>query len=513
MPLDSPDCPDTDAFILHSRRLMLLLGIALGTVIATWGHQLGGPVAAIAATLLFSFSPNFLGHAPLVKNDVAITLCAAGLFLAVWRAGRRLTVWNVLAIALLCAAAVTTKFTGLLFGPIVAVMLLGRALANAPWETFWRRLDQRRERVVVAVLVLLIAAGVSYAGIWAAYGFRFGPARDPAVQMDLKQMAVYTAMSEMTVELGHVPSAEEAQLWQPSLATRAAFVMNDMHFLPQPWLYGLLYTYQSALARPSYLMGQYSGTGWWYYFPLAMAFKTPLATLVAAGLALVVLVLFLRRRGWRAAATWSAACLVVPAALFLAAAMRSNLNLGLRHIFPVYALLYLGIGLAAAHAWRTWRRTARVAGVVLALGLIGGTLSAFPDFIAFFNVPSGGARGGLRLLGDSNLDWGQDLKLLAQWQQAHRGERLYLAYFGLADPWSYGIRYTNLHGGYQFGARYEQVSGPGVIAVSATTLQGVYLPDDLRPFYAHLREQERPIDVLGGTIYLYAYPPGRPVGR
>src|SRR6185436_15895222 len=121
--------------------------------------------------------------------------------------------------------------------------------------------------------------------------------------------------------------------------------------------------------------------------------------------------------------------------------------------------------------------------------------------IAFFNVASRPYR--LTLLGDSNLDWGQDLPLLAAWQRAHPDENLYLGYFGQADPAHYGIRARRLP------TSDPRVPGtelptPGeraTLAISATHLQGIYIWNPwLDRFYAAARRQ-RPRAVLG-TIYL-----------
>ena len=71
----------------------------------------------------------------------------------------------------------------------------------------------------------------------------------------------------------------------------------------------------------------------------------------------------------------------------------------------------------------------------------------------------------------------------------------------MCDPEFYGINYTNLPGGYPFGPPVEQPQGEGIIAVSATALQGVYLGPEM---YAQLRARE-PLEVLGGTIYLYKH--------
>jgi hypothetical protein len=132
------------------------------------------------------------------------------------------------------------------------------------------------------------------------------------------------------------------------------------------------------------------------------------------------------------------------------------------------------------------------------------TLSAYPNFIAFFNVPARGV-GPLRLLSDSNLDWGQDLPLLERWRAEHPDGSLNLAYFGTADPSAYGIVYRNVHGGYDFGPERVSPEGPGYLAVSATILQSTYLPADLRRYYLEWQARE-PVAILGGSIWVYRLP-------
>jgi hypothetical protein len=274
--------------------------------------------------------------------------------------------------------------------------------------------------------------------------------------------------------------------------------------LPEAWLTGLLSTYQVSLSHANYLLGRVSSGGWWYYFPLAMLVKSPIALILASVIALIVSLPIVFRRPLDSEQAWTVACLVFPPAVFLLMAMTSNLNYGVRHILPIYPFIYIGIGLAAACAWRRWRGLTAIVAGALGLLLSVETLTAFPNYIAFFNVAAGGARGGFDLLGDSNLDWGQDLKLLADWQRRHSDADLYLAYYGAADPAYYGIRYHNLPGG--IGPPADQATLPAhghvVIAVSATTLQGIYLPPNLRAFYEPLRHVP-PTEVLGGSIYLF----------
>jgi len=198
-------------------------------------------------------------------------------------------------------------------------------------------------------------------------------------------------------------------------------------------------------------------------------------------------------------------CLSLPALLYLAIAMTSKTHHGLRHVLPVYPMLFIAIGVAAAYAWRRSRGVGRSLIVLLAIGLMTETARAFPHYIPFFNSAVQW-RGGLNLLSESNLDWGQDLPLLAKWQQDHPGRKMYLSYYGTADPAYYGIRAIDVREA-KIDQREAWPSEAGaVLAVSATHVQGVAVDPDLRKIYTRLRDRE-PLAVLGGSIYLYDLSP------
>jgi hypothetical protein len=502
---------DADGFIARSRAMMLLLGVALGALLAHWAWRLAGAGAAITATMLFAFDPNLLAHAPLVKNDVALALVMLAVSHAVWHIGQHLTPARAVALGLLCGAGLTIKFSALLLGPIIAIMFLARAMLPTPWPMLHWSLERFWQRLIAAAAVCMLALALSVLVIWAAYGFRYLPSDDPGAQLDLQEQLDYTARNETAARLGRPwPSQEEIAKWRPSPLVRTIVWAHEHRVLPQAWLHGLLYTHQSTVARKTYLLGQTSITGWWYYFPLTMLFKSPLSLLGGCVGAACVLVWAwkhggssLRRRAW------AAACLGIPPAIYLAVAMASNLNLGLRHILPVYPFIFLGIGLGASWLWHDRPVLARRIGLLLAAGLVLETAIAFPNYISFFNAVAGAGTNELNLLSDSNLDWGQDLPALADWQQGHLGVPLYLAYFGTAAPAHYGIEYRGLAGGFYFDAEpldirsIEQLPRRGVLAVSATTLQGVYVEDPHRALYEQVRTRLKPMDVLGGSIYLY----------
>jgi hypothetical protein len=501
-----------EALIDRARIRMIFLGTLLGVVIAWWAWRLAGPVAGVVALGAFCLDPNFLAHAPLIKNDVPVALALTALMAVVWLAGERAT-WLRCALAVfLTGVCPAIKYSGILAIPILAVALLCRALEVRDWQIAAWTARTRWQRIAGAATIVAATIPVCYAIIWAGYRFTFSPTGDPAHLFDPKQFELMCAQGESIRAHGNPLDVSTETMrqwinqWQPGpfvIATRWA---NNHHLLPQGWLMGFLALYGSSIARRSFLCGQLSMTGWWYYYPLAMLFKTPLATLIGLFPA-VVLCLRWRQIVLRPGSWWPLCAAMVAPVFYLAVAMRSPLGLGLRHILPVYPFLFilLGVMAAAGAKHRPWATATLVS--VLALGLAVETYCAYPDFIPFFNVAAGGARGGLELLSDSNLDWGQDLPALADWQHRHPNRQLYLSYFGTADPRYYGIHYVEIPG--EMPAHPDQlVPGPGpkVYAISATTLQGTYLEQSQSNQLKWYRNHE-PTAVLGGSIYIFSDDP------
>src|SRR5947207_1106509 len=108
-------------FAARTHRIALLICAALLIIFALIAWL--AVVAAVVATGLFALDPNFLAHAPIVKNDVVFSLAMLGLCFALWRAGQRLTWPRAIAVALLCVAMLGAKFSGILAGVLVPVLL------------------------------------------------------------------------------------------------------------------------------------------------------------------------------------------------------------------------------------------------------------------------------------------------------------------------------------------------------------------------------------------------------
>lgn len=493
---------DMDAVFQPARMRMLLLGVAVGVLIGVWAWQLAGRWAALLAMALFCFDPNFLAHAPLMKDDVVFALLWCGLAMALWRVGRCGRWLNILALVVLPGLAMCNKYSGLLAFPVLALGLLIRCFLGQSWTVLGWNLSGLRGKMVASSVIFVTALIVAWGGVWASYRFHYIPMPATKISLAERDFVLLDAQWRYTTKNHHTATTRELEETPQDLPMRLILWANHKKLLPQAFCYGLIYTRASVVSRSAFLCGQRSTEGWWYYFPVAMLFKTPLATLAIGVMGIPVIVVLLMRKHVNTSTQWSAICLLFPVVFYMASAMCSHLNIGLRHILPLYPLLYVAAAwgmVRLMHQWPT--RLAIAVSIFLVAGLVAETLAAYPNFIPFFNAACGGSRGGIHLLGDSNLDWGQDLTALASWQKQHSEPTLYLSYFGQAIPDYYGIQYVDADL-----ATDEQIErSPGILAISASNLQGMYLDEKLRARYMQLLKRE-PMAILGGSIYLFPWP-------
>jgi hypothetical protein len=160
--------------------------------------------------------------------------------------------------------------------------------------------------------------------------------------------------------------------------------------------------------------------------------KTPIPFLLLAGIGGVTLLLSARRNRLAAAP-------VLAAAAILATAMPANLNIGVRHVLPMYPMLAVcaGVGLTGLWSWTRARPAGAVLSVILAGWLIGESVRAHPDYLPYFNQLAGDHPEEVLVAGD--LDWGQDLGRLVDTLRARKIQHLSLTYFGKADLTKQGL--------------------------------------------------------------------------
>jgi predicted membrane-bound dolichyl-phosphate-mannose-protein mannosyltransferase len=419
-----------DTILLRARSMTILVTLLFGVALAAWTRRRFGAPAALAALFFFAFDPNIIAHSRYVTTDMVATVF---IFLAcvLWAEFLEETRTRYLILAgIALGLALVSKFSAAILLPIFLLLSLIRRW-HAPAILSGRHL------VRSFLIVIALAAAV----ILIVY------APDP-------------------------------------------FSRGRIHFSDHRWVQGLKLVWgHNRLGHESYLLGQISKKGWWYYFPVAFAVKTPVATLAAFGLAIcLALLAFRRRRLGRLSFRWFA--ITVPPLAFFATAMAGHIDLGLRHILPVYPFLFVFI------AGVLLKKANTIAVVAVACLLLVESIWIYPDYLAFFNFASGGPGSGPRYLVDSNIDWGQDMKKLKCYMDAHHLTFFCTAYFGTADFTYYGIGQQHLPTAWE---TEERRNADCIAAASVTPLYGLYVPGDP---YRWLRER-RPIAKIGYSIYLY----------
>ena len=274
-----------------------------------------------------------------------------------------------------------------------------------------------------------------------------------------------------------------------------------------PWLRLREHT---AGGHAAYLLGQNSLHGWWYYFPVAFALKTPLPILLLGLYGLMrttycILRNLLAKQPFILHLTPHASRLTLYLfpLLYAAASLASTLNIGYRHLLPMLPFLYIGI---ANSGWRSKHHVSRFTQYALLAWLMLGTLRIAPHYLAYFNELAGGTDNGWRFLADSNTDWGQAYKDLARFQAEQGVGTVQLSAFIFYDPAVYGVDYTPLtplRGDTPaiFPSRLNPP--PGDYVISATTLAGIPLVDP--EMYDWFRKRA-PNAKIGQVLFYYHIP-------
>lgn len=469
---------DADSMLYRARFMIVLLGVLLGVMVFSWAHELFGFWTALIVLALYTVEPNILAHARLVTTDFGITCFLFGTVYFLWRTCRHLTLFNVTGMTLFFSLAHISKFSAILLGPIVVLCFAGRVVFTDGWTVrigvWYRALATRMQRLAAAVLLCLLLGITCYWAIWAVYRFRYQPSPSPSV-----------FKFESNPEGKRMPAMARVATW-----------VDQHQLLPNTYVQGFILGQTMSTSRSAYLCGKHYTTGLWRYFPVAFSIKTPFVVigLFLAGLALAL---------WNPRQCHDALCCIMAALLvYGTVAMASKINIGLRHILPLYPFVILTTGFAL-HLLCVKLRPLFVSMVPLVAVIELATV--YPHVLTFFNGWAGGPSQGRHYLIDANLDWGQDLKRLKFWMDANKVDYVSLRYWGTADPNYYGIQGSaiDLH------KMDQSIRLPGYVAISATYLQGAYAqfwegelgsakPDVCSP----LRDM-KPVAVIGNTILVY----------
>ena len=477
--------------LVAARIPIMLTGMLLLAGLWLWARQLAGRWAGWIALFLAMLDPNLIANSRVVTTDLVLT---AFFFLAMWRfwcwlkqslrQAQRTQFWlNTLWVGIFAGLAISSKYTGLFIWPVallcgfIYITTLDKETIQSHWKNW---LFGFMGMGLISLLVL-----------WAVYGFSVGVANDFPLAIPLPAPFFWQS------------------LWRT--------------FVKLP---------DEATAKLNFLLGEVSPGGWWYYFPVALAVKTPLPTLILSVVGMVAV--------WRNQRIRETAVIWLPPLAFLALGMTGKLTIGYRHMLPGIPFLILlgGLGGAWLISLSSQKRSLSLSKwllpvIILTLLFVWFGYKAVritPHEDAYFNELAGDWTNWSEILVDSNLDWGQDLIALRQLMHDYGLAEVNLAYFGLAVPEVYDINYKPLPGYWRLGGGAEvsafnpYTPAPGWYAISATSLRLGLLSPETVDYYAAFRDME-PVSRAGYSIYLYYIPEetyegvnrvvvtGKPVGQ
>ncbi|HSD83820.1 MAG TPA: glycosyltransferase family 39 protein, partial [Anaerolineae bacterium] len=422
--------------IFLARLPIIAISLLLGALIFRWASRRSGPLPALGALTLYVFCPNFLAHARLATTDV---VAAATFALSVYTFARALDstrriTWIVSGIAL--GLALAAKVSAVWLPVTFAILVAGR---------LWQARHDRRSWL--PPIGLLISTGlIGGLTLWGIYRFTIGPIAPGGFP---------------------VPAPGFWGEWQ---------AFND--YLKDP--------------LPGYLLGQVTQFGWWYYFPVAFAAKTPLPILIFL---LFAVGYTLRTRSW----SRDLALLIAPGLLF-ASLLFSPHALGYRYLLPILPFILVYSAEVIKHALKI--RWQQIASVILIAWQVIGTLRYHPYYLTYFNEIVGGPDRGRYILIDSNLDWGQDLPALKQYVDEHQIDQLKFSYAGASPATVYGLTTEALppvypamrdQGAWWLHTFYPADPAPGWYAISVNPLMSE--PAN----YAFFRDRT-PAAIVGNSI-------------
>ena len=470
---------NADAILFRARMAAATLSLAAACLVFVAADEMFGAVPALLALLLFVFEPNLIAHGSLVTTDMGMALFLFATVYAFYRYVKKPSWSRLVVTGVAGGLALASKHSGVLCLPILPLLALFEVLRKDTGSTL---AEGGRGKYALRLAASLVAIGlVSVAVLWSSYGFRFH--LRPAGQAMVPPFDQYIA---------RMP-------WP--LGKKAVLAFARYHLLPEPFLYGFADVIISQQYFTGYLLGKiYSGHGTLLYYPAAFAIKSTLGLMLLL-LLLPVALAMRRTQCWR-----ELGFLLIPAAVYFVAAMRSGFNIGVRHILPVYPFL---IVLAAFTAWRlarmgtVWRYGVAA---ILVLSVIS-SVRAFPNYLPYSNELWGGSANTYKYLVDSNADWGQQLKATKQYLDQRGIKDCWFDYFArmAVDPAHYGIPCKPLPDAIATGFGMKEavpVHVDGTVLISATDYVGpIWGPGELNP-YAQFH-QLRPDAFIADGVFVF----------
>ncbi|HTV05963.1 MAG TPA: glycosyltransferase family 39 protein [Acidobacteriaceae bacterium] len=460
--------------LFRARMAVSVFTLLLALLIFFAAREMFGAAAGFIALTLFVFDPNFLAHGALVTTDVGVSCFIFGSIYGFYRYVKAPSVKRLLIAGGMTGLAFASKHTGILLLPML--------LALAICESLRRDAGGRRARNFARLTGAFIATAlIGFVVLWAFYGFRYS-ARPLSLSLN----------PPLTTYLQQISRPFDA---------RVIGAIAHLHLLPESYLFGLTDILFINEIYTAYFFGTIYPHGTWLYFPGVLLIKSTLPFLILV-LTAIILIATRRLRCWR-----EILFLTVPPAIYLAVSMSSHINIGVRHILPMYPFLYVLAAGAAATLIRTNKRWSYAIAILL-LWQAFEAVHIFPAYMAYANEAWGGPANTHKYLSDSNVDWGQQLIAVKRYLDKHRITKCWFVYFpeGAVDPSPYGIPCNFLPTTDTLWWLNVPLHAPpsidGTVLISDGDLEGFeFGPGPLNPYEQFKRL--KPVAVIQHGVYVY----------
>lgn len=397
--------------LLLARIPVMIVGILCGLLVFIWARSLYGDKAGLFGLFLYCLSPNILAHAGLATTDMIAAFFILLSVYAFWLFLCDSSFRNMIFAGLCLGLAQLSKYNAVFLYPIFSVLSLFEIAAISKLKS---------GNLLIKLLFMFF---ISLIVTWGGYGFDLQPILKDTMRAEEKMDMAHSAASKLPAYLNCIRLKDVLTKTPVPLSAHMLGIAGVIR--------------HSHEGHRSYFLGNWSSGGNPAYFLVAFLIKNPIPFLIF--LSIGVFITFIRKIG-RAERV-----ILITIALFFVVSSFGKLQIGLRHILPLFPLCFIIAGRSELLFDRY--KLLKLAMWLMAAWYAVTAFFVWPDYISYFNEFAGGSKSGYMYLRDSNLDWGQDLPGLAAYMKKNDVAEVALEYFGEADPASCGIRFRKLSEG------------------------------------------------------------------
>lgn len=468
---------NADMLVRAAKIPIFIFFVLTAIILYRWASRYYDERVALLTLFLYAFSPTIIAHSRFITTDMAALFGVVAATYFLLRYFESPSKESFLIAGLIFGAAQLTKFSLVLLIPYFLILALAHGIKNGAIV----------KKAASTIGVMAIGYVVV---VWPVYTFHvinYPPERQ--IRDSRSILASHPS-----------PTLVKINEWAAGHALTRPMAQYGL---------GLLMVNQRASGgNTTYFLGEVTSTAWKKYFPIVYFIKEPLPFWILVIGALVSTILLWQKN--RNKNNFHEYAMLIWIIIYWAVSIRANLNIGVRHMLPVYGFTYLLVASRVVQIKDLFYRYRKALTGVMAAILAWyayENVSVFPYYLTYFNQTVGGPSSGYRYVVDSNLDWGQDLKRLNDWVRANNIPKIYVDYFGWADPAYYlRERFAWLTAG-QFNSKEDFLRfNPqgGYLAVSAT----FYMNSRQNPATSYeWLDEYKPMAVIGNSIFVWRLTP------